>query len=228
VRRLRVPFRARRRLFSIGTQVDRRRLLTSLAVGAASAGLPYSVASATGVAETLPARNTGPTCGAWLIARQPHSELAPHHVIDFWSMPWSEIGYANNLPPQIARGVIWYETIDAQEALDCIDRIYRESYWADGLPRQCAAHFDGAETLSSTLASLIGNSKSERRIALVALDSIGPEKDWAHILPVLSRCYDAVIGICHVERRGLRHQKACLAREFFERHFLNPARLCDP
>jgi hypothetical protein len=146
-------------------------------------------------------------------------------------MPWSEIGYANYLPPQIARGVIWHQTIEAKagsrEALDCIDRIYRESDWADGRPRQFASHFDGAETLSSTLASLIGSNKSDGCVAIVALDSEGPEKDWTHILPVLSRCYDTIIGICHVERRGLRQQKAWLAPEFFERHFLKPARLCD-
>ena len=90
-------------------------------------------------------------------------------------------------PPQVARGVIWHERFHGpRAALDYNNGTYQDYDWIDSTPRQEATHLDGIETLPSTLASPIGDGKSKRRVALVALDSFGPEKDWNDILPVLS------------------------------------------
>jgi hypothetical protein len=138
-------------------------------------------------------------------------------------MPWADISYGNSLPPQVARGVIWHERFHGLRAVfDSIDG--RDFDWIDGTPLKEAVHPDGFETLPSTLASQIGGSKSERRIALVALDSFGPEKDWNDILPVLSSCYDTMVGIFHLERRGLRHHEA---RFPVEQWLESPSRFCD-
>ena len=78
------------------TDVDRRLLLTSLAACAASVSFA-SMASAAGVAEPIPDGHGDRLCDAWLTARQPRRAPATQ-AIDFWSMPWADISYANYLP----------------------------------------------------------------------------------------------------------------------------------
>jgi hypothetical protein len=118
------------------TNVDRRRFLTSLAASAASVSFP----SMAGIAEPIPNGLEDRLCDAWLIG-QPRRAPATH-AIDFWSMPWADISYANYLPPQVAHGVIWHERFHGLRAVfDSIDG--RDFDWIDGTPRQEAAHLDG-------------------------------------------------------------------------------------
>jgi hypothetical protein len=62
------------------TDVDRRRLLTSLAACAASVSFA-SMASAAGVAEPIPDGHGDRLCDAWLTARQPRRAPATQAMI---------------------------------------------------------------------------------------------------------------------------------------------------
>jgi hypothetical protein len=217
------------------SQIDRRDVLKSLAGGTACAGLPCSITSAVNAAPApVRPQKAGPVTDVCLIARQPRPEFAQHGV-DFWSMPWAAIPYTKSLPTQITRNVIWHfgskVGYSSRKALDFLDQYHHYcSRWIDGWqdgPRQFAACFNEAETLSSTLAGVIGDSKSERRIAIIALETLLPGKDWEHILPALSCCYDTIIGLYCLNQRGLRQQRASVSESDFAVSFLNPARFCD-
>src|SRR5687767_12755458 len=91
------------------SHIDRRRLLKSLAIGTAAATVPQKIAKAALAAEERGAlREWTKRSVGWLIAQQRRERLA-ESTVDFWSMPWADISYANHLPPQIASGMVSYE-----------------------------------------------------------------------------------------------------------------------
>jgi hypothetical protein len=223
------------------TIINRRRFLGSLAVSTVSAG----VARANVSLPTEHARDKQGNGhdGAWFIARQ-NRELRGEYIVDFWSKPLCDIGYANHLPPTIVRGALWYDSeacadYKKHQGLDYIDSILTK----DGSDRLndrslFVEHRGEKETLSKPLFDLVGKKAAigcNRKTALLALDSLWSaptDPAWADMLPAFRRCYDRVIGHFHIERRGFHHWKTWLTgRSFdaghFERLFTMAASQCD-
>ena len=214
-------------------KIDRRRFLTAAAATTAcTAVAPLTPASAAHVLPAAPRPRSGKEqIDAWFVARErPRHALgelkAPAKVeehVDFWSKPSCNISYTRHLPPEIVQGVLWLEKLphpvfkDTLEYIDCACRIYGSS--SQETMRQFMAHLDGFETLGSTLRSMIledAFERAQRRVALVALDSIGyaaGEPRWSDIIPLLRDFYDRIIGLCHLEQRGLCHSPAWMSEE---------------
>ncbi|MFZ3310691.1 MAG: hypothetical protein WA280_15100, partial [Xanthobacteraceae bacterium] len=98
------------------THPNRRRVLTSLAGGAAVAGIAPAISNeAFADSESDALCQRAPRREGWLIAQQ-RRESAGESIVDFWSMPWAQIPYANHLPPQIARGMVSCEEFPQRTA----------------------------------------------------------------------------------------------------------------
>lgn len=225
------------------SRIDRRRVLTSLAGGAAVTGVAPKIPTA-----ALAALDLGQPCKraerheGWLIARQ-RCERAAEPIIDFWSMPWADIHYAIHLPPQVARAVISYEDFGkpvdtAQNPVDIFTRtsVHYLREWIDPakLDRFTVNSDCPVESFSSLLTPLIGERSTTSRTAIVALDSLAPgpaQRSWAQILPAFAGCYDSVIGISHFEQRGSCQARSycnqVLGEDYFDQAFLEPSAMCD-
>jgi hypothetical protein len=222
------------------TNIDRRRLLTSLA--AATVCAP---ALSIDMADASPRRGAihqwGLRSEGWLLARESRRELT-NHAVDFWERDFCDIAYTQYLPPEITRCAMgWHKAFDGlnRPTLETIDRSmkYQCRNWVGR--RRFAAHLDGVETLSSTLQSLIAEeaSNSMTRTAFLSLDSLGPslEPDWAQVLPAFRSCYDRIIGHFHIPQRGLRQWRKFLnghlhsksGRGYFQEFFTDAAAQCD-
>jgi hypothetical protein len=212
------------------TNIDRRRFLASIATTATCTPAVLS--------GSAPA-NSGERPHLWLIAQQRRTTTSAV-AVDFWSKPLCSISYADYLPSEIVRGVLWYDGFSPQkslsELLEYADSVHREDNfaWVDE-PRAFTAHFEGVETLSSTLLPLIvGNQSASARFrtALLALDSISAatgEPEWNKIIPRLESSYDRIIGHCHLEQRGLLHHQwlAALDESYFQQTICAAASQCD-
>jgi hypothetical protein len=223
------------------TNIDRRKLLSSLAATTVCAPVVSTINAADATARRGAIHEGGQSCDGLFLARESRQQLT-NHAIDFWARPLSDIAYTQYLPREIARGAMWYEASDRPSCptLEAIDRSFRHHCfdWADR-PRRFAVHLDGIETLSSTLRSLIedGTSSLPARTAFLSLDSIGPlrEPGWADVLPAFKSCYERIIGHFHLEQRGLRQWRQFLNGHFgseneggyFQEFFTDAAVQCD-
>jgi len=91
------------------TKFDRRRVLTSLAGGAAAASIVPAISKeALADSESDALRERAERHYCWVLARQGGRPGTPH-AVEFCSGPWTNIGYENYLPPQIARVLIAHE-----------------------------------------------------------------------------------------------------------------------
>lgn len=220
--------------------MDRRRLLYSLA--ATAVGLGVRPACANTEPSTPPNRRDHigelyQVRDSWFIARSADQPRG-RHASDFWSMPFCDIDRLPHLPRQIARGMMWYFSGQPLTA--------HQRDLASYFPRLCdspccyISHFNGTNSLSSAIRILIDHDSIATRnhTAIVALDSLGPapgEPEWARILPQLARCYDRVIGLYHLERRGLRQWQHSVdavfpmeeGETYSKRHFWNAALHCN-
>ena len=228
------------------TKINRRRFLA--AATTACAGIVPSPARTEEIAwpynfPRLDEEKGGSRPDYWFIKREfdprPNaaSNVTGHPIIDFWSREYSDVPYADYLPPEIPKGVLWYDPFGSTnvETFKYIDSIYKKSQ--PKVEHQFAAHRDGVGTLSSTLRQMIRDepSRSEHaRTALIALDSLGPsskDPEWTDIIPAIGQCYDHVIALIHTPRRGLRDWMTFLnttcGKEFFEQSVWNSASQCD-
>jgi hypothetical protein len=211
------------------SHIDRRRLLRSLAIGTAAATVPRELAiAAFAAAESSALRDRTKGREGWLIARQRRESLA-EPTVDFWSMPWADISYANHLPPQITRGMVSYEELPqtanrAQNAIGVFSSDDENFHgWFDlrQLDRYLADP-DGNGTFSSMLSAFLGQASAATRTGLLAIDSLSPgpaQCPWMQTLPAFAQCYGSMIGISHFEQRGLCQQRAYLKRTFPEGYF---------
>jgi hypothetical protein len=102
------------------TQLDRRRVLTSLAGGAAVAGVTHAISKgALSAPVSDAAGERAERHYSWYLAQQ-GGRAHGQHAIDFWSAPWAVVRYENYLPPQIARALIAYE--DFPRPIDSTDK----------------------------------------------------------------------------------------------------------
>jgi hypothetical protein len=181
--------------------------------------------------------------------RDPHaiSTAAEKPAVDFWSLQYSDINYADYLPPKIPRKTIYYESCEREDFNN-----ERAFAYMDTLPQRYGISRALDETLtwgvhwqrkylSGSFFSEAGNpSPEELRTALIALDSIGPsptEPEWAEYLTLFTqpyRSYRHIIGHIHAPGRGLREWRDRLNRiapdkkkSWFERTVWDAASDCD-
>ena len=215
--------------------IDRRQLVGSLA----AAAVCPPVASAHADAPAVPPRvnhQGRQSPEGWFLARESRNQQSDH-AVDFWERPFSDIAYAEHLPPEIIRGAMRY---DAYDELNCRTPETISQYWAENYQRYAAVS-NSLENLSSALQSLTKNDspKSPKRIALLSLDSVSPspmrEPSWSEVLPAFRSCYDHIIGHFHLSQRGLRQEKKFLDTHFgtpnedgyFQEFFADAAAQCD-
>jgi hypothetical protein len=204
------------------TDISRRRLLKA----ATATALGVSTASRARTPDAMEEIDLGqPTkphkCShGWFIARQDRP-FTGAHAVDFWSQLHCNISHADHLPPEVARGVVWFEypasrQLRDERAIGAVNSILKESQtnWLSG-PRQFAEHFNGGETPPfALLLSTIGHENAaqySRRTALIALNSHAESyyhPGWMQILPAIRACYDHVIGHFHLDERGFRQWRA--------------------
>jgi hypothetical protein len=227
--------------------IDRRRFVSTIgAMAAFTAGTPTAGGAGTNAPGKSRFSDENDLDRGWCIARQklhhPNSTSGAVHqnIVDFWSKPVSAISLANFLPPEISRGVLWFDGFSPKKPssawLEYVDSVPKEYNleWIQE-PRYFATCTDDIELLSSTLRSLIIDNRAARalsRTALVDLGSASPisiEPDWAQIILALAPCYDRIIGFYHLEQRGLRHFEALCDRTSPEHKMLlhNAALQCD-
>jgi hypothetical protein len=224
------------------TQLDRRRVLTSLAGGAAAAAAP-------GISKTvLAVPDSGllderPERRGWLIAQRDGQDCG-QHLVNFWSMDWAPTHFAHYMPPQISRGLVAYHDFgaridDADAKVDPLERAFEncarkwiEPEQLDRFTLKIDVH---ANAFPPQLIAFVGESRTATRTALVDLDSRtifgGEMTRWRHMLPAFARCYDSIIGLCHFEQRGLHQERAYLTRNYgesdFQERVMESASLCD-
>ena len=115
------------------TDISRRRLLKT----AAATALGVSTASRAGSSDAMEEIDFGqPTkphkCShGWFIARQDRL-FTGAHAVDFWSQPHCNISHADHLPPEIARGVVWFEypasrQLRDERAIGAVNSFLKES-----------------------------------------------------------------------------------------------------
>jgi hypothetical protein len=204
-------------------EISRRGLLAAIAATGASATVLCSEAEDGTSPNTFREREINNHC--WYIARQQasHAPVPPapiqQHAVDFWSKPLCTVAHAEYLPPEISRSVLWYRPTpdrNLHELLEYIDAIAREYRFAGVRgPRTFAVHFEGLDTLSSLLKSVVPDQRltAASRMAFLDLDSKSTapgEPNWDQIIPALADCYERIIGHYHLEQRGLRHHYALL------------------
>lgn len=225
------------------TQLDRRRVLTSLAGSVAVASAAPGISKAALAVSDADVLDERVQRLGWLIAQQDSRECGLH-AVKFWSMDWAPTHFSNHLPPQISRGLVAYHNFgarvgDAHSAVDPLKRAFencaRKWIELEQLDRFSLKLDVGAECFLPQLIAFGGEKGASIRTALVDLDSrtiFGGEMTlWRHILPAFRRCYNSIIGLCHFEQRGLHQERAYLNRVIGDGHFtkniLEPASLCD-
>jgi hypothetical protein len=206
--------------------INRRHLIGSLAA------VPFCppAVSAAEPAQSPAVLQNAARCAGWFIARETRAQ---ENGVDFWTNPFSDVDHFCHLPPEIARGVMWYEETSA----DCVTAAAAARFfetarldWTDS-PRRYAFHAGSAEDLRFTLRSLVGNEGP--RTTLVSLDSLGPRREpgWADLLPEFRSCYDRIIGHFHLTERGLLRERESIERTFgsgyFRECFIRAAEQCD-
>jgi hypothetical protein len=202
------------------TNIDRRRLLRSLAATTVCAPAVSNIKAADASVRRGAIHEVGQSFEGWLLARESRQQLTDH-AVDFWARPWSDVPYTKHLPREIARGAMWYEPFGRPNCRtpEEIDKSLKHYCfgWSE-TPRRYAACSNNFNNVSSTLESLIGSdaSNSTSRTVLLSLDSSGPmrEPNWATALPAFRSCYDRIIGHFHLPQRGL-----CQSRKFLNGHF---------
>jgi hypothetical protein len=173
--------------------VNRRRFLETLAASAVCIGID----KADGVTPT------NKRTGTWFIARQ-KPVSGTDCGVDFWSKPYCGIDYADQLPSEFVRGVLWYddEPFDPDEphpSLRHVDLLFTgtQNNWMND-PRLFVAHRGTREDFSNAIINFVGEKVRYReRAAILALDSqslADADPDWAEMLPAFRRCYNRVIG----------------------------------
>jgi hypothetical protein len=137
--------------------------------------------------------------------------------VDFWSRPICPISYADQLPSEVGRGMLFYgqrAQLQSKEPADLMS----------------------LQTLTEWLRTRVRNAQAAhvRTTALIALDSEWPNRfgpDWADILPAFRGCYDMLIGHYHIPQRGFHHWKLSMKEAVpdagFERIFTNVVSQCD-
>jgi hypothetical protein len=119
------------------TNIDRRRLLRSLATATVCAPV-LSI----DMADASPRRGSIHQWGQpkWLLAKESRWELT-NHAVDFWERDFCDIAYSQYLPREIARGAMNYEAFDGpnRTTLEAIDRTMKNHRDWVGRPR-FAAH----------------------------------------------------------------------------------------
>ncbi len=228
------------------TDMDRRRLLSSVASSALCGSIASTVKAARAATQQSAIDTDDVSADAWLLARQCQQHQSDQGV-DFWARPWCSIPYAKYLPREIPRGAMWYENSGRHRSrtAESIDRSFK-NFCSDrsNLRRKIVAHIGGTESLASALRSLIEDQASHAaaRTAFLSLnswwaDSIGPYREpvWADVLPAFRSCYDHIIGHFHLPQRGLRQWRQFLNSRFgskreggyFREFFTAAAMQCD-
>lgn len=208
--------------------INRRGFLQSLAASPffASDVRSQSLPSDEGIAE----RHNG----RWFIARQDCGPSADY-AVDFWSTPSCQVDYANHLPSEIVRGLVWYDSKagDEQEPRDHASLVANEKFSWLNSPCQFSTA-EGRSALSQALPNVFGR-KSGPRTALLALDSsfaTATDPAWAEMIPSFRRHYDRIIGHFHMTQRGFHDWQTALTGQpqgvsRFEQLFTNAAVQCD-
>jgi len=221
------------------TQPDRRRVLTSLAGGAAVAGIASAISKeAFSELELSALGERAVRHYAWIFAQQgggPHTQQS----IDFWCGPFAPLRYENYLPPQIGRGLIAYEDfphpIDTEnKALEAFNETTK-FYGRDWLDPETLDYFAvkpvvGSKDFPFIFSSLVGEKNTPARTALLAIDSPLGEFGRPGIHSAFSSCYNSMIGISHIGERGFLQQKRysrTSSESDFVRSFLRDTSLCD-
>jgi len=220
------------------TQLDRRHVLTSLAGGAAVAGVSHAMSN-----EAFAASESGALCErerhyCWYLAQQ-GGRTCTQHAIDFWSMPWAYVRYEDYLPPQIARGLIAYEDFprpidNSAKALEAFvkaftfyDRDWLEPAILDRFTVEPAIE---SKDFQSILTSFVGEKGTSNRTALLAIDSTTCGPGWHGIRSAFASRYDSTVGLKHIGERGFAQEKRYSrtgSEGDFVRAFLRDTSLCD-
>jgi hypothetical protein len=161
-------------------RLDRRRVLTSLAGGAAVAGVSHALSKkAFADSESGVLRERAVRHYCWVLAQQ-RSRTHTQHPIDYWCGLFGPIRHENYLPPQIARGLIAYEDfpypIDSEnraiEAFNQTAKFYDRN-WLDPetLDRLAVKPVAGSNDFQFIFSSFVGKNSRHPRTALLAVDS---------------------------------------------------------
>ena len=217
------------------TQLDRRRVLTTLGGGAAVAGVSYAISKDAFAASESDALHECAGHYCWYLAQQ-GGRPPRQRAIEFWTGPFAAIRYENYLPPQIGRTFIAYENfpepIDsadkALEAFNEASKFYRRD-WLDyeKLDRFTVEPANGLKDFQSILAPFVGEKNPSNRTALLNIDNIPGRPE---VCSAFSTCYNSMIGIAHIDERGFVQQKRYYrgrSESEFVRRFLRDTSLCD-
>jgi len=192
--------------------ITRRSVLGSLALGSIYANFEQIKASQPNAAQWEKDKEI-----RFSFARQNALTKSAH--VDFWSRPICPISYANQLPSELGRGMLFYGQRGQLQSKEPADLM-------------------SLQTLTECLRTRVsgnGQAAHVKTTALIALDSEWPSRfgpDWADILPALRGCYDRLIGHYHIPQRGFYHWKISMTKAApdvskFERFFTNAASQCD-
>jgi hypothetical protein len=219
--------------------IDRRRILTSLAGGAAIASASHAISKeAFADTESSALRERAVRHYCWVLAQQ-GVRTRTQHPIDFWCGPFAPIRYENYLPPQMGRGLIAYE--DFPHPIDTENKAieaFKETakfYDRDWLDPETLDYFAvkpavGSKDFPFIFSSLVGEKNTPARTALLAIDSPLGEFGRPGVLSAFSSCYNSMIGISHIGERGFLQQKRysrTSSESDFVRGFLRDTSLCD-
>jgi hypothetical protein len=221
------------------SRIDRRRVLTSLAGGAAVAGIASAISKEAFAESELSALGERAVRHyAWIFAQQgggPRTQQS----IDFWCGPFAPIRYENYLPPEIGRGLIAYEDfpqpIDAEsKAIEAFNETAK-FYGRDWLNPETLDYFavkpaNGSKDFQFIFPSLVGEKNTRARTAMLAIDSPLGEFGRPGVSSAFSSCYNSVIGITHIGERGYLQQKrysTTSSESDFVQGFLRDTSLCD-
>ena len=144
--------------------------------------------------------------GTWFLGRQKTTSDADCGI-DFWSKPYCAFDYADRLPPEISRGVLWYDDQpfdpdDPHPSLRHVDLLFTgtQNNWMND-PRLFVAYRGTPEDFPRAIKAFVGEKDRygyRKKTALLALNSqslANPDPDWAEMLPAFRRCYDLIIDI---------------------------------
>jgi hypothetical protein len=221
--------------------INRRRILKSLAGGAAVAHIPHAISNEA-LAAPVSDAPLGRTEGHyyWMLAQQ--GGLMPRqHALDFWSMSCGAVHYENYLPPQIARALIAYGDFprpfdSTKEALDAfieVSKFYNRDWLDPGMiDRFSVEPAIGSKDFRSVLTSFVGEKGgTSARSALLALDSTSFGPGWHTMGSAFGSCYNSIVGLTHIfSERGFaqekRYSRTSSASDFV-RAFLRDTSPCD-
>ena len=221
------------------SHIDRRRVLTSLAGGAAVAGISQVITKETSAGPASDVlRESAERHYCWVLAQQGGLTRTPH-AIEFCSGPWANIRYENYLPPQIARVLIAYEDfphpIDTEKkALEAFNETAK-FYGRDWLDPETVDYFAvkpaiGSKDFQFILSSFVGNKNTSPRTALLAIDSVLNGFRRPEMRSAFASCYNSLVGIGHIGERGFVQEKQysrTSSESDFVRGFLRDTSLCD-